>query len=286
MNSKLHKNLKFKLDGLTISANIEEPVFTETEPNNTLIQNFHYHVIYELFIMDEKPLTVYTQDGTSVYKSCIVCIPPFFKHRTYRQSGLRILFTFDKNTTNNDFSKFMSSFFSEQKPVIIKTNKSLFFYASQLSSLFSIESSLVNEIAVSLLKLIFYHLFSDNHELKKSINKKEILTTNESYLPSIDNMINDFSNNINLQAVADALGLSTKQTSRIIKKNYKKTLSQLICEKRLSVAAELLLKSDKTVTEIVEYINFPSESYFYHKFKEFFGYTPLKYKSSFTSNKS
>ena len=236
--------------------------------------------------MDEKPLTVYTQDGTSVYKSCIVCIPPFFKHRTYRQSGLRILFTFDKNTTNNDFSKFMSSFFSEQKPVIIKTNKSLFFYASQLSSLFSIESSLVNEIAVSLLKLIFYHLFSDNHELKKSINKKEILTTNESYLPSIDNMINDFSNNINLQAVADALRLSTKQTSRIIKKNYKKTLSQLICEKRLSVAAELLLKSDKTVTEIVEYINFPSESYFYHKFKEFFGYTPLKYKSMFISNKS
>ncbi len=276
---KLQKNLKFKIDGFGVSASVEEPVFSDAEPTNTLLKNLHYHVIYELFIMEDEPLTVYTEEGTSVYKNCIVCIPPFLKHRTIRQSGMRILFTFDKNNTNSDFAKFMHSFFSVQNPITFKANEALMFYTSQLTSLFGQEASLANEIAISLLKLIFYNIFSDNYEFKKSTSKNEVLATNESYLSRIDGMINNFSGDVNLQSVARLLGLSTKQTSRIIKKNYKKTLSQLVCEKRLSVAAELLLRSDKTILEIVEYVNFPSESYFYHKFKEFFGSTPLKYKN-------
>lgn len=276
---KLQKNLKFKIDGFGVSASVEEPVFIDAEPTNNLLKNLHYHVIYELFIMENESLTVHTEEGTSVYKNCIVCIPPFLRHRTIRQSGMRILFTFDKNNTNSDFAKFMHSFFSAQKPITFKTNEALLFYTSQLSALFNQETSLVNEIAISLLKLIFYNIFSDNYEFKKSTSKNEVLATNESYLSRIDGMINHFTANVNLQDVANLLGLSTKQTSRIIKKNYKKTLSQLVCEKRLSVAAELLLRSDKTILEIVEYVNFPSESYFYHKFKEFFGCTPLKYKT-------
>lgn len=49
-------------------------------------------------------------------------------------------------------------------------------------------------------------------------------------------------------------------------------------EKRLSVATELLLRSDKTIQEIVEYVNFPSERYFYSQFKKAFNCTPYKYK--------
>jgi len=110
------------------------------------------------------------------------------------------------------------------------------------------------------------------------VYKKKSYTTNESYLVKIDDAINEFRKDITLRSLADVLHLSTKQTSRIILKNYNKKLSELISEKRLSVAAELLIRSDKTVTEIIEYVNFNSEKYFYSQFKKKFGCTPLKYK--------
>ena len=274
----IQKNLKFKLNGFAVSAIVDHLLYADKIPPDVLMQNFHYHAIYELFIVEDVPLTVYTETGTTVYQSCIVCIPPFLKHRTMRKCGLRILFSLDTRNKSGPFGKFMRTFLSAQAPVVLQTSAPLSFYATQLSSILSLDTPTTNEIAASLVQLIFYSIFSANSECKTNASKNVVLATNESYLARIDVMIDSFAENINLRLVADRLGLSTKQASRIIKKNYKKTLSQLVCEKRLSVAAELLLRSDKTILEIVEYVHFPSESYFYHKFKEHFGQTPLAYK--------
>lgn len=285
MDLKLQKNLKFKIDGFELSVSVEEPVFRNASPPKALIKNLHFHPTYELFIIGDEPLTMHVEEDSSVYKNCIVCIPPFLRHKTIRHSGMRLLFSFDKRNANNDFSRFMNTAFSAQKPTVFKLSQEILFYASQLSPLFHSDTSLDNEIANSLMKLIFYNIFVSNCPLKKPASKNEILATNESYLSRIDSAINDFSSDMTLQNVADLLCFSTKHTSRIIKKNYKKTFSQLKCEKRLFVAAELLVQSDKTILEIVAYINFPSESYFYRKFKEFFSCTPLEYKKQHRSDK-
>ncbi|MGN0179120.1 MAG: helix-turn-helix domain-containing protein, partial [Monoglobaceae bacterium] len=102
----------------------------------------------------------------------------------------------------------------------------------------------------------------------------------DSYFIAIDGIIKDYQKNINLKSVADDLHLSTKQASRIIKKYYKTTLSQLVVKKRLGVACALLENSDMAVSDIVKHINFPSESYFYSQFKKAYETTPLQYRKS------
>ncbi len=279
MNLKIQKNLKFKLDGLTISASVEEPVYSSDTSKLTPIKSLHYHVIYELLIMGNEPLTFFSENGIKTYKNCILCIPPFLKHSTSRKMGLRILFTFDKDNKNGDFSAFMNSFTHETEPFVLEYCDELSFYIAQLSELFNYDTSITNEICISILKLIFYTIYTKSNIPPLSKRKKEVLSTNESYLSHIDGIINnEYIENVTLKKVADSLGLSTKQTSRIIKKNYQKSLSQLICEKRLSVATALLMTSNKTISEIVDLVNFSSESYFCRVFKSTYGSTPLKYK--------
>ena len=289
---RISKNLKFRIQDLSMNAIVEEPVDIIVDSGYE-IKNLHYHVLHELFYVDESPLTLYQEDGVLTFKNCLVCIPPFYKHRTIRQTGQRILFSFDKTQKlSSEFSKFMDTFFLMQSPFKIDMNESLLFFCKELQSLFYSDANLVNEIAVSVLKLIFYNIYANNMHSDKVLSKTNMYTINESYLVIIDDVINNFREDTTLQSLADTLHLSTKQTSRIIQKNYKKKLSELLNEKRLSVAAELLLHSDKTVFEIVEYVNFNSEKHFYCLFKKKFGCTPLKYKkmnalsSNFNSNSS
>ena len=275
---RISKNLKFRIDDLSMNAIVEEPV-TFIADSGSEIRNLHYHVMYELFYVDESPLTLYQEEDVLTFKNCLVCIPPFCKHRTMRQSGQRILFSFDKTQKrSSELSRFMDIFFLKQNPFQIDINESLLFYCKELQSLFRSDANLVNEVAVSVLKLIFYNIYATNVHPVKALSKTNMYTTNESYLVKIDDAINDFQKDITLQSLADILHLSTKQTSRIIQKNYNKMLSELLNEKRLSVAAELLLRSNKTVFEIVEYVNFNSEKHFYFLFKKTFGCTPHTYR--------
>ena len=86
--------------------------------------------------------------------------------------------------------------------------------------------------------------------------------------------------------MADKLGLSTRQTSRVIMKYYNSTLSELVTNQRLNVARHMLLSGEHSVSEIVEAVNFSSESYFYQQFKKKYGTTPRKYVKANRKNTS
>ena len=231
--------------------------------------------MYELFFVQDESATVYTSESANRFSNCLICIPPFCKHRTTRTAGLRILFSYDKAFSGNtEFSQFMNSFFSATEPFDIPCDSKLAFLFEELDNSFDVNNRLSDEVSISVITLIFCHIFK-NHGTSSA---PDFTSRNENYLVKIDDIINAFQSDITLSTLADALHLSTKQTTRILQKNYKKKLSEIMIEKRLSVAAELLLRTNKTVSEIVEYVNFPSERYFYSQFKKVYGCTPLKYK--------
>ena len=169
----------------------------------------------------------------------------------------------------------MDLFFSRTEPFEIPATPMLLQLQKEFEETCDFTDTLAHEAETAMMKLMFYNIY----KLHPS-EKKNTYTANESYLVKIDDIINAFQQDITLQSLADSLHLSTKQTSRILQKNYKKKLSEILIEKRLSVAAELLVRSDKTILEIVEYVNFPSERYFYSQFKKAFGCTPRKYRTS------
>lgn len=274
-SDRISKNLKFKIGNVGFTATLEKPILLE-ESNPTDLKNLHYHVMYELFSVGDDPIIIHTAEGVSEHKNCFICIPPFCKHRTIRKAGFRILFSYDKTGTNPvEFQQFMDSFFSGTDPFEIPTSPMLIQLQKEFEEICDFTDALDHEAETAMMKLMFYNIYKLH-----SSEKKHTYIANESYLVKIDDIINAFQQDITLQSLADSLHLSTKQTSRILQKNYKKKLSEILIEKRLSVAAELLLRSNKTILEIVEYVNFPSERYFYSQFKKAFGCTPHKYRTS------
>lgn len=273
------KIYKFKISDMEITVTIDNS-FTKAPVQNLsttgeAVKGMHCHALHEMFFVKDKSLIVLTEDKPLEFKNCMVCIPPMFIHNSIRHDDLRILFSY-KITSKKlcAFTTFLNSLFSTPSPIAANINDSFSVCFEQLSSLIHESDKLSDEIVTSALKLIFYNIYSCNTNIQKSKRSE----ARDSYLITIDSTLSDYQKNISLQSMADALNLSTKQTSRIIRKNYKCTLSELVTMKRLGVACALLANSDMAVADIVEHINFPSESYFYHQFKKAYGCTPLKYR--------
>ena len=88
---------------------------------------------------------------------------------------------------------------------------------------------------------------------------------------------------IYLEDVAEALGLSPTYLSRLFKKETGGCLQDFINEERVFRAANLLLYSDLSLTEIAEYVHFPNQSYFGKIFKQFKGMTPKAFRDRYQS---
>ena len=73
---------------------------------------------------------------------------------------------------------------------------------------------------------------------------------------------------------AKELFISTRQLDRIVIKRYGKSLHQLIADRRLTLAEQMLITSDLTVEEIAARTGFSSAASLYRAFKKHRGITP------------
>lgn len=273
------KIYKLKIADLSLTVTIDSS-FTGRESHFESMSSaekcgVHRHAVHELFFVGEKPLVVLNENAMLEYKNCLVCIPPLFAHNSIRNGDYRILISCNGISGKaNSFAEFAWKLLSADEPTSVTISSAVLFYCNELAGMMDNPDTLSSEMAEAVLKLIFYNVYKCN----SVIGKEPAIQQNDSYLITIDSELNNYKNNINLRTVADALNLSTKQTSRIIRKNYKTTLSELVMTKRLGVACALLASSDMSIADIVEHINFQSESYFYAQFKKRYGCTPLKYR--------
>lgn len=273
------KIYKLKIADLSLTVTIDSS-FTGRESHFESMSSaekcgVHRHAVHELFFVGEKPLVVLSENAMLEYKNCLVCIPPLFAHNSIRNGDYRMLISCNGASSKaNSFAQLVWKLLSTDKPTSVTISNAVLFYCNEIARMIDNPDTLSSEMAEAVLKLIFYNVYKCN----SVIRKETAIQQNDSYLITIDNELNNYQNNINLQTVADALNLSTKQTSRIIRKNYKTTLSELVMTKRLGVACALLASSDMSIADIVEHINFQSESYFYAQFKKRYGCTPLKYR--------
>lgn len=66
--------------------------------------------------------------------------------------------------------------------------------------------------------------------------------------------------------------------SKLVKKQTNMTFKDLLQEKRLNKAKQLLNETDISVVEIISLVGYENLTYFYKIFKEKYGYTPKNYK--------
>lgn len=83
---------------------------------------------------------------------------------------------------------------------------------------------------------------------------------------------------LSVKALAGMVYLSADHLTRMFKKEYGKTVSEYILEKRMDLARELLNSTDMTITMVAGRIGFSSYSHFTEQFKKIYGMTPRKFR--------
>ena len=97
---------------------------------------------------------------------------------------------------------------------------------------------------------------------------------------TIEYISNHVNKNISVQEIADHLGIERSTLSKKFKRELGFNISSFIMRKKLEEAKSLLHYSDRTISEISEYLCFSSQSYFQNVFKAKYGMTPKEYRKS------
>lgn len=79
-----------------------------------------------------------------------------------------------------------------------------------------------------------------------------------------------------LEKMAAFFNYNSNYLSNFLKKETGKSFMELLQIKKMTVALELLGNPQITIEEIVDYIGYSSTSFFYKKFKSYFGISPAK----------
>lgn len=96
--------------------------------------------------------------------------------------------------------------------------------------------------------------------------------------------IEEFYNKATLLELSEKLNQPDYKLSKLIKKHTKMTFKELLQEKKLSKAVELIRSTEYSIAEIMEFIGYENPTYFYKIFREKFGMTPREYEFNISGN--
>ena len=243
----------------------------------------HEHPFFEIFFVFDDEIEIVFEQGTRKFQNCVVCLPPKTKHYTIRSSDYRVLLSHSHiNHPRGRFASFISNFFSWEKvshfPMTCLTLKA---YLEELCQVFYNQTNALDEEAISsILRCILYKMFSLYHASSETVTDTNHFT-NESRYVTISSLVarcTTRGNDVTISTIADALCLSQKQASRLVRKYYGKSLAEVVTQEKLIYAAYLLKNTRISVYDVAFESNFNSYSYFCRCFKKEFGCMPLHYR--------
>ena len=94
----------------------------------------------------------------------------------------------------------------------------------------------------------------------------------------IDYIYDHLHEKILLEDLADVAGVSTSYISKLFHSEVNVTIAQYIQQKRVDAAKNLLIFTEYSISDIANYLQFSTESYFISVFGKFCGLTPKKFR--------
>lgn len=86
-------------------------------------------------------------------------------------------------------------------------------------------------------------------------------------------------NELTVQHIADALGLSRTSTHTLFRKNFGKSVTEYVNSQKIKLAKKML-SENHTTAEITEAIHISDPNYFYRMFKKYTGMSVSEFKAS------
>ncbi|WP_024620343.1 helix-turn-helix transcriptional regulator [Metaclostridioides mangenotii] len=134
--------------------------------------------------------------------------------------------------------------------------------------------------ACSYVSLIGEHLYNNFEVNKRGSKNSEVRKDNR--INNITNFINKkYNTNITLSEVASEFNLNYHFLSHCIKDDIGMSFQNYLNKIRLEKATNMIIHSNKNMTEIALMNGFSSTSYFYKVFKKEYNCTPLEYRRRF-----
>lgn len=171
-------------------------------------------------------------------------------------------------------------------PVVLMTAKSMVVHIKEGFSV-GADDYIVKPFSMDVLICRINSLLESREKLKKLYGKKfspeamgiEIVSGNDRFTQSFFEIIEKNISNpeLGVDLLSQELGLSRANLYRKLKAVTELSPTELIRNKRLEVAARLLLESNYTISEISVYTGFNSHAYFTNCFKSFYGYSPSEW---------
>jgi AraC-like DNA-binding protein len=137
------------------------------------------------------------------------------------------------------------------------------------------ELEMKNYLSIAWLNLI--------REMKKEIinSAPPVSNDNERVKLSMQYIQKHYTENIHLDNIAMSANISKSECCRSFKRILKVTPFEYLMEYRVSKAAELLLKSNESISNIAFDVGFNGISYFGKVFKKYMNCSPSEYKNKF-----
>ncbi|MGN8682145.1 AraC family transcriptional regulator [Gracilibacillus sp. HCP3S3_G5_1] len=115
-------------------------------------------------------------------------------------------------------------------------------------------------------------------EQKNQTNQNSLKSEHHAFLTEVFRYIEEHYQEANLQALANRVNQTAYWVSKQIKALTNQNFKDLVQEKRLLMAKNLLVYSDLSMQSIAEEVGYENISYFYRLFKNKYGMTPKAYK--------
>lgn len=129
-------------------------------------------------------------------------------------------------------------------------------------------------------------LMAESSDVTEICSKEYALDFNESNLGRIkllyDHIMENFKEEARVKEIADKLNISEAAFYKFIKKQTKKTYTEIINEFRINHASKLLMSTEKSISQICFESGYNNVSYFNRKFKDIMHQTPHDFKNNYT----
>ena len=135
-----------------------------------------------------------------------------------------------------------------------------------------------DDVISSLLILIFSSLI-DVYQKQKTNSEIEMSRT--SIIPILHYISTNF-RDCTLESTASYFGLNPKYLTTLLKKKMNISYKELVQRQKLTVAAQMLINTKNSVTEIANRVGYENISFFYRKFKHRYGLLPKEYRDSYS----
>lgn len=127
---------------------------------------------------------------------------------------------------------------------------------------------------------VFVHMKGFCHEFASYLSQLQVNLSGDILIEIEREIRENYAQNLTLRDLGKKYFINSSYLGQLFRKKYGQSFKDYLCNHRIQIAAEELLKSDKKISQIAEEVGYHDMDYFTNRFILCRGCTPAKYRRS------